>query len=466
MDVRGYKTGPIEAEAAFTSDFPLDDRYSTQDLVDMLERERPNMDIRPGMRHKYTPLRFDPATGVKYIGGRYLFDTWENVLDYNHFTNEELFPEPGVKFWSRFPGVDRHYWKVTGAHDFKPMATSHHINRFERYSYTDDSVEQLLKQVWPAIRDEAEKQGLSSVWLMFQPEEKQIGIITVAEKAGDADQSVAISKGLEYLERLDAFGRFLPAQLGAEQLMDRTSLIISSWLPESRALGGAPVRRVPAAPEAADLIVAPDSTGATAGRAPGRNTLTVPAGRPRPSLTGLIRTDPDQSGQSFAAGRAMRSRLPGTAANARSVRAISSGRPASAGPVDQACSAHRKAATVISSAIRSRSSSAPGPAGPPSSAISGPSGPRRTESSARTASEVSAQCWRLCAESAGVRSTSRRLSANRRSHSSPIRSREVISARWSTPRTGPVSSASRSTSRKAAQNSFSGASATSSLEAK
>lgn len=238
-EVRGYTTGPIKAEAAFTSDFPLDDRYSTQDLVDMLERERPNMDIRPGMRHKYTPLRFDPATGVKYIGGRYLFDTWENVLDYNHFTNEELFPEPGVKFWSRFPGVDKHYWKVTGAHDFKPMATAHHINRFERYSYTDENVEQLLAEVYPAMRDEAEKQGLSSVWLMFQPEEKQIGILTVAAKSGDADQSTAISKGLEYLERLDAFGRFLPAQLGTEQLMDRTSLIISSWLPESRALGGA-----------------------------------------------------------------------------------------------------------------------------------------------------------------------------------------------------------------------------------
>ncbi|MFJ9432420.1 hypothetical protein ACIRQY_22555 [Streptomyces sp. NPDC101490] len=238
-DVRGYATGPIKAEAAFTSDFPLDDRYSTQDLADMLERERPNMDIRPGMRHKYTPLRFDPATGVKYIGGRYLFDTWENVLDYDHFTNEELYPEPGVKFWSRFPGVDKHYWKVTGAHDFKPMATAHHINRFERYSYTHENVAELLKSVWETMRDDAEARGLSSIWLMHQPEEKQIGILTVAEKTGDTDPATAVSKGLEHLERLDAFGRFLPEELDTTELMDRTSLIISSWLPESRALGGA-----------------------------------------------------------------------------------------------------------------------------------------------------------------------------------------------------------------------------------
>ncbi|MER5769142.1 hypothetical protein [Streptomyces sp. NPDC001985] len=239
MDIRGYETGPIKAEAAFTSDFPLDDRYSIQDLVDMLERERPNMDIRPGMRHKYTPLRFDPATGVTYIGGRYLFDTWENVLDYHHFTNEELFPEPGVKFWSRFPGVDKHYWKVTGAHDFKPMATAHHVNRFERYSFTAENAEPLLAEVWPAVRDEAEKRDLSSVWLMFQPEEKQIGILTVAAKTDDADQSTAVSRGLERLERVEPFGRFLPERVGAAPLMDRTSLIISSWLPESRALGGA-----------------------------------------------------------------------------------------------------------------------------------------------------------------------------------------------------------------------------------
>ncbi|MGH8346978.1 MAG: hypothetical protein ACRES5_10490 [Pseudomonas sp.] len=239
MTVLGYKIGPIQAEAAFTSDFALDDSISTQDLVDMLERERPNMDIRPGMRHKYTPLRFDPATGTKYIGGRYLFDTWENVLDYNHFTNEELFPAPGVKFWERFIDVNKHYWKVIGAHDFKPLATSHHINRFERYSYTSNKDEELLNKVWSLIRDDGARQGLSSVWLMFQPEEKEIGIITVGEKTKDVDPAVAASRGLARLENLQPFGRHLPAELGLEKLLDRTSLIISSWLPESRSLGGA-----------------------------------------------------------------------------------------------------------------------------------------------------------------------------------------------------------------------------------
>jgi hypothetical protein len=70
------------------------------------------------------------------IGGRYLFETWENVVDYIRFTSEELELEPGVKFWDRpfFIGVDKHAWHVIGAHDFAPMAT-HYANRLERFAY-------------------------------------------------------------------------------------------------------------------------------------------------------------------------------------------------------------------------------------------------------------------------------------------------------------------------------------------
>lgn len=241
VEIRGYDIGPINAKAGFTSDITLSADITPQNLIDMVERERPNMDIRPGMRHKYTPLRFDPATGNLYNGGRYLFDTWENVLDYNHYTNEVLEPEPGVKFWTRpsFVHVDKHYWRVTGAHDFKPLATAHHINRFERHAYANQNVAELLTRAWPAIRDDAQKQGLSSVWLMYQPEEKQIGIVTVTARSADMDPAIALARGLAALEAAPAVGRLLPAELGLVKLFDRTSLIGSSWLPWSRALGGA-----------------------------------------------------------------------------------------------------------------------------------------------------------------------------------------------------------------------------------
>ncbi|MYT29655.1 MULTISPECIES: hypothetical protein [unclassified Streptomyces] len=97
---------------------------TVQRLVDLLEIERRSMDVRPGMRHKYTPLRYAPVTGAPQIGGRYLFDTWENVRDYEQFTSQELEFEPGVKFWDRpfFLGVDRRLWRVAGAEDFLPLA--------------------------------------------------------------------------------------------------------------------------------------------------------------------------------------------------------------------------------------------------------------------------------------------------------------------------------------------------------
>jgi hypothetical protein len=248
MDIRGYGTGPITADAAFTSDFAIPDDIPMQHLVDMVEIERRSMDVRPGMRHKYMPLRFDPASGARQVGGRYLFDSWHDAVDYNTFTSEDLEFEPGVKFWDRpfFLGVDRHVWRVTGAHDFAPLAT-HFVNRLERWTYTGGNPERLLDAAWPTIRENGAWQGLASVWLMFQPEEEQIGILTVAAKTDGGDPADVAARSLTALERAESMGQFLPAELGGEKVFDRTSLILSMWLPRSRLAGGAP-STFPAAP--------------------------------------------------------------------------------------------------------------------------------------------------------------------------------------------------------------------------
>ena len=213
-----------------------------QSLVDMVETERRSMDVRPGMRHKYMPLRFDPATGARQVGGRYLFDTWDNAVAYNTFTSTELEFEPGVKFWDRpfFLGVDRHIWRVAGACDFTPLATTHYASRFERWTYTGGNVERLLEPLWPTVRENAGWQGLASVWLLFQPDEEQIGILTVAAQADGSDPADAAGRSVTGLEQAESVGRFLPAELGAEKVFDRTSLILSMWLPQSRLAGGAP----------------------------------------------------------------------------------------------------------------------------------------------------------------------------------------------------------------------------------
>ena len=242
MSIRSYETGPINVKAAFTSDFRIPDNILLQKVVDMLEVERRSMDIRPGMRHKYTPLRFDSATGERLVGGRYLFDTLENVLDYDRFTSKELEFEPGVKFWDRpfFLNVDRHNWRVSAAHDFKPLATAHHINRLERWTYRDPNIEQTLERVWPSVRAHADRQDLSSVWLMFQPEEGQIGIVTVASNIDGADPADVATRSIAALESTESLGRLLPEELGSKKVFDRTSLILAMWLPQSRLAGGAP----------------------------------------------------------------------------------------------------------------------------------------------------------------------------------------------------------------------------------
>lgn len=242
MTILNYETGPIKAEAAFTSDFPVASEINIHDLVNMQEIERRSMDVRPGMRHKYMPLGFDRFSGALWTGGRYLFDTWENVKDYERFTSKELEFEPGVKFWSRpfFINVQRYIWRVAGAHDLKPLATSHHVVRFERFSTSHTNLEQVLKDAWPALRDKAQSLDLSSVWLLFNEDEHQVSIVTVAAKNDTGDAVDDSFRALARLESIPSLSLLLPAELKLAKLFDRTNPILAQWLPLSRIAGGEP----------------------------------------------------------------------------------------------------------------------------------------------------------------------------------------------------------------------------------
>jgi hypothetical protein len=241
MNVVGYQPGPIGCKAAFTADFDMASVFSVQQIVSNLEVGRKVMDVRPGMRHKYTPLRFDPATGVLQIGGRYLFETWENVVDYLRFTSEELELEPGVKFWDRpfFIQVDKHLWNVVGAHDFTPMA-KHYANRFERFAYTGETSTDKLHTLWPRLCEAAETENLASVWLLLQPQEHQIGLLTVIEQMPGDDPAERASRSITALERKNTLSRYFPQSMQAQKIFDRTSLNLSLWLPWSRRAGGDP----------------------------------------------------------------------------------------------------------------------------------------------------------------------------------------------------------------------------------
>ncbi|MGI4795465.1 MAG: hypothetical protein ACRYG8_15600 [Janthinobacterium lividum] len=241
MNVAGYETGPIACQAAFIADFDVAADIPLSHLVSKVDTDRRRMDVRRGMHSKYVPLRFDPATGAHQIGGRYLFETWDDVLDYMKFTSEELEFEPGTKFWNRpfFSNIDKRAWHVVGAHDFMPLAT-HYVSRFERFAYEAETTVTALEATWPAIRNAAQEEGRASVWLLNQPDEQQISILTVATQLSAGNQAERASRSLTALEHAESLASRVSSQIAVRSLFDRTSLNLSLWLPRSQRAGGDP----------------------------------------------------------------------------------------------------------------------------------------------------------------------------------------------------------------------------------
>jgi hypothetical protein len=81
---------------------------------------------------------------------------------------------------------------------------------------------------------------LASTWLLFQPDERQIGIVTVAASVAGTDHAGSASRSLAALEHRESLSRCLPRDLVSLKLFDRTSLNLSLWLPQSRSAGGTP----------------------------------------------------------------------------------------------------------------------------------------------------------------------------------------------------------------------------------
>jgi hypothetical protein len=244
MKIRGYQVGDIKADAAMTSDIVMRSDLSFDRINDAVEIERRIMDVHPGMNRKYTPFQYDPVTGDPLCGGRYVFDTWENVQNYFRWTLEEFEVEPGVKFWDRsiFSKVDKHIWKVVGAHDFTHVET-HGVNRLERWRYTADAdqARRMLDHLWTVLRERASREKLGTAWLLDQPDEKQVAILVTGRTALLDSDMAAVSASVEKLAAMPSLGVILPAELGLTKVFDRTSPVFSTWLPLSRQQHGAPV---------------------------------------------------------------------------------------------------------------------------------------------------------------------------------------------------------------------------------
>ncbi|KAM0282113.1 hypothetical protein ACHAQH_003153 [Verticillium albo-atrum] len=238
--IKGYEIGEIAAKAAFTTDIIMVDMVDLPTAVNGQELSRREMDVRKGMYIKYVPYQPHSVTGQVVVGGRYLFDTWENVLDYDHWTtNVYECGNPPQKFWNwdMFSKVDRWIWHVIGAYHFS-LPDAHGFNRFQRWKYEGDNVEEELRRMYPSLRDAAEAQGAAGIWLLYQPDARLIGLITIIKKP-EILTIESVHDALEDVKAQPSLGSLLPSSLNPHSIFDRSALNLSMWLPISRLAGGA-----------------------------------------------------------------------------------------------------------------------------------------------------------------------------------------------------------------------------------
>src|SRR6516165_4003472 len=100
---------PDRSKGAFTSEIDLSPIIKPGPLNTVAEADRPHLVDQPGMRHKYLPLRHDPATGALSSGGRYLFRHYEDATKYRDFLEAKVFPSEQKTFF--FNTVRLAWWR-------------------------------------------------------------------------------------------------------------------------------------------------------------------------------------------------------------------------------------------------------------------------------------------------------------------------------------------------------------------
>jgi hypothetical protein len=206
--------------------------------------ERLTMDRRPGMQIKYLPYRYDETSGNLYTGGAYLFDTLENAKDYARWAKEEFqVGDPKVPFFEQFLGHRAWVCEVLGACNFAPVEDcAVDDTQLWNYSSAKDDVEQMLRAAFSKLKAAAQTAGATSIWLLQNSKEKTVGFHLTFPKAGAGGGLDAVRESLVSAKRQKSLEHLLPKDLGLTPLYTRSSPILTSWLPRSRAAGGVEFR--------------------------------------------------------------------------------------------------------------------------------------------------------------------------------------------------------------------------------
>ena len=153
------------------------------------------MASRPCMLGKDIPLSIDPnspdsAKPNFLSGGRYLFTNPLEAAGYKHFV-ENLFVLDGIPFFQRpyFSEPDCHMWITVGAQDFADAPTERVVVRTERFRTPPGNHLALLLAKWPQVSATASAQGLTTVYLWYNPLERLVSVVSFDGRVGPPNPS-------------------------------------------------------------------------------------------------------------------------------------------------------------------------------------------------------------------------------------------------------------------------------------
>lgn len=227
----GGPVGDIEVEGAMTCDFDVPGNLPLVQVPPGIERDRMYQSARPGFVRKLIPLSFNLITGDLQTGGRYLFDTGEHADEYKVWLENEFILD-GTKFFDR-PFVlnpECYAWSVIAAHDFGDLHTTQFVVRTERWSVPAENQRTLLKESWPEIQAEAEDRGLTSVWLLYNKQERLVSFVYFANRIVPPDPQTPDFASLAALADSPALGHIFDDQ-GWLKTFDRTQWVLTIWFP-------------------------------------------------------------------------------------------------------------------------------------------------------------------------------------------------------------------------------------------
>ncbi|KAM0337497.1 hypothetical protein ACHAPQ_003068 [Fusarium lateritium] len=241
-EIPSYEAGEIDAKGAFTAEIRITARVGLEDIWHSQYGGSQVMGKRPGMHMKYLITKYHQVNGDMLTGGCYLFDTFDNAKGYEDWTTNDFeVGEPKTTYWKQplFKSVNAFTWKVIGAHNFTPV-DEHGIGRMQRWTYHHVGVESILTQLYPVLKDAAEKRGAGAFWLLHRPEDQMIGVhmsFPKPEESGDE----ALHEAVEEVAKQSSLAAVFPDAFEMEILADRTSIYYAIWQPLAEDVKGVKV---------------------------------------------------------------------------------------------------------------------------------------------------------------------------------------------------------------------------------